>query len=385
MSYYRCVGKIPKTRHTQFRQPSGAIYHEEMLTTAGFDGLSSLLYHVSPPTIVQSIKAQPPVRVEAHNDDVLRHHRFQTLGLQRAGDFLTARTPLFFNDDVVLSLCTPERPSEAFYRNGECDELVYVHEGTGEMLTPFGSLAYRANDWVYIPRGTTVEWVPKAGGERLFVIESVTDIRPPSRYLNQFGQFLEASPYCERDMRGPEYREPVEGSGSFEVRVKARDLVTSFWLEHHPFDVVGWDGCFYPYAINAFDFQPIVQSIHTMPNVHQIFATGNAAICNLIPRPADFHPDAIVAAPNHASVDCDEVLYILGGKLAGRVGDGPGTTTFHPRGIPHGPKPGMYEKSIGNTRHEGLALMVDTFRTLKIAAPAMECDDPTYPSAWTGG
>jgi homogentisate 1,2-dioxygenase len=382
MPYYRRVGEIPNKRHTQHRQASGALYHEELMGAEGFDGLSSILYHIAPPTGVQTIKAQPPVELQEYVGDVLRHHRFQTSDLSVSGDFLTARVPAFFNDDVVVSICTPDRATEAFYRNGECDELVYVHEGAGELLTPFGAIAYRQYDWIVIPRGTTVEWRPSGGQERLLIMESMTDIHPPSRYLSGRGQFLESSPYCERDLRGPEHRDPIDETGSFEVRVKSRRLVTGYWLDRHPFDVVGWDGCFYPYALNALDFEPIVQRIHTMPNVHQIFSTGGAAICNFVPRKADYHPLSIVAAPNHSSVDCDEILYLVSGQLSGRVGDGPGTTTLHPRGIPHGPKPGTYEKSIGIEEHKAIALMIDTFRPLKIAEPAMACDDPTYPAAW---
>lgn len=382
MPYYRQVGDVPRARHTQHRRPSGELYHEELISTEGFDGLSSLLYHLAPPTAARAIKPQPSLAFEGHHGDALRVHRLETSKLSRSGDFLTARVPAFYNEDIVVSICTPDRASDAFYRNGQCDELVFVHEGSGELLSPFGAISYRQYDWVNIPRGTTVDWRPASGQERLVVVESMTDIKPPTRYLSARGQFLEASPYCERDVRGPELRDPVDERGDFEVRIKSRELLTSYWLAHHPFDVVGWDGCYYPYAINALDFQPIIQRIHTMPNIHQIFATGGAAVCNFVPRHADYHPQAIVAAPNHSSVDCDEVLYNVSGELSGRIGDGPGTTTFHPRGVPHGPKPGTYEASIGTEKHDAIAIMIDTFRPLKIAASVMECDDPTYPQAW---
>jgi homogentisate 1,2-dioxygenase len=381
MTYYQRVGEVPKTRHTIFRQSSGELYHEEMMGTEGFEGHSSLLYHIAAPTRVQAIKAQPPVELREYAGDVLRHHRFMFGDLSVSGDFYSARVPAFFNDDVTISISTPDRPSEAFHRNGDSDEMIYVHEGAGEMLTQFGAVPYRQYDWVYIPRNTIVDWRP-TGPERLVVIESLTNIRPPSHYLSPNGQFLEAAPYCERDLRGPELRPAIDESGNYEIRIKTRRLVTSYWVERHPFDVVGWDGCFYPYAINAFDFLPITHAIHTMPNIHQIFATGGAAICNIVPRPADYHPLGIPAAPNHSSVDCDEVLYLVGGAPVGRIGDGPGTTTFHPRGIPHGPKPGTYERSIGIKEHSAIALMVDTFRPLKVAETAMECDDSTYPNAW---
>jgi homogentisate 1,2-dioxygenase len=381
MTYYQKVGILPRTRHTQFRSPSGELYHEEMVGTEGFDGHASLLYHLVAPTRVQAIKALPPIVMVEHEADVLRHHRFRTDELSATGDFLTARIPLLFNDDIAISICTPDRAGDAFYRNAECDEVVYVHEGTGEVLTPFGVIEYGQYDWVYVPRNTIVDWRP-SGPQRLVITESITNIKPPSRYLSQNGQFLECSPYCERDIRAPQLHDPIDESGSYEIRVKSRRLLTSYWLDRHPFDVVGWDGCFYPYAINSLDFQPIIQAIHTMPNIHQIFATGGAAICNFVPRPTDFNPSNIAAAPNHASVDCDEFLYLAGGKLLGRVGDGPGTATLHPRGIPHGPKPGMVEKSLGLKEHSAIAMMVDTFRPLRIARDAMECDDPSYPAAW---
>jgi homogentisate 1,2-dioxygenase len=381
--YYRQQGSVARKRHTQFRQPSGELYHEELISTAGFDGPSSLLYHLAAPTRVTSIKSLPPLDLSEWQQDTRTHHRFDTISIAKSGDFVTARTPMFFNDDVVISIATPDRRSDAIYRNGECDELVLVHHGSGEFRSQFGVIHYEANDLVHIPRGVDVEWLPEAGQERLVIIESPTDIRPPSLYLSRSGgQLLERSPYCERDFKVPELRDPVDEAESFEIVVKYRDKLTSYWLERHPFDVVGWDGCYYPFAINARDFEPIVQAIHTMPNIHQIFAAEGAAICLLVPRPADWHPLAIPAAPNHSSVDCDEVLYLIGGAPIGRKGDGPGTTTLHPRGIPHGPKPGTYEGSIGMQEHAMHALMVDTFRPLKIAQSAAATDDDTYLESW---
>ena len=382
MPHYRQVGNVPPKRHTQFRQPSGELYHEELMSVQGFDGPSSLLYHVAPPTGVRSTKAQEAVAPTASADDIHRHHRFQTMQLSRSGDFVTSRVPAFFNDDLIVSIATPDQPCESFYRNGDSDELIFVHEGAGELRSPFGILEYRQYDWVLVPRGVTVDWRPTSGQERLVMIESVTDIKPPSRYLSATGQLLESSPYCERDLRAPTLTPPIIESGEFEVRIKTRRGTTSYYLATHPFDTIGWDGCYYPYALNALDFEPIIQRIHTMPNLHQVFATGGAAICNFVPRMADYHPLAIPGAPNHSSVDCDEILYMVSGELAGRKGDGPGTTTFHPRGIPHGPKPGMYEKSIEIKFHDNLAIMIDAFRPLRVAEAAMECDDPTYPDAW---
>lgn len=382
MSFYRRVGDVPETRHTQFRQPNGDLYHEELIGAEGFAGEYSLLYHASPPTRVRAVKAQRPVALTAYSSDVHRHHRMHTSALEATGDFSSARIPLFFNSDIVFSVATPDSGGDALYRNGECDELVYVHEGAGELLSAFGSIAYKQYDWVHIPRGVTIQWNPTAGKERLVIIESYSPIRPPSHYVSANGQLLEASPYCERDIRGPEQRTPIEGSIEVEVRLKTRDLITSYWLDRHPFDVVGWDGYYYPYALNALAFQPITQRIHTMPNMHQIFATQGAAICNLIPRMADYHPLSIPSAPNHSSVDCDEVLYMVAGRMTGRNGDEPGTTTFHPRGLPHGPQTGAYERSIGVSQHESMSLMVDTFRRLQVAQEAMACDDPGYPSSW---
>ena len=257
-----------------------------------------------------------------------------------------------------------------------------MHTGSGEVRTQFGVIDYEPLDLIVVPRGTIIDWRPNADPQRLVVLESMTDIKPPSRYLSSSGQFLEASPYCERDFKVPRLCEPVADRGSFEVILKTRRHLTSSWLQHHPFDVVGWDGCFYPYALNARDFEPIVQRIHTMPNMHQVFATENAAICLFVPRAADYHPMAIPAAPNHASVDCDEMFYVIDGSAMGRQGDGPGSMTFHPRGIPHGPKPGKYEKSIGIREHTAYAYMIDTFRPLRVATTAGDCEDLSYPEAW---
>ncbi len=382
MVFYRQVGEVPRTRHTQMRRPSGELYQEELVSTLGFDGASSLLYHLGAPTSVRSIKSEPSAKLVPFARDVVRHHRFHTMEVSTPGDFLSARTPFFFNADIVVSVCTPDRPSEGFYRNGSCDELVFVHEGEGTLRSPFGSVRYGANDWVYIPRTTTVQWIPSDAPQRLLITESIADIAPPARYFSKSGQFLESAPLSERAIRGPEYQEPIEESGEFHVFVKHGQLVSGYSLSRHPFDVIGWDGCFYPYAINVFDFQPMVQAVHTMPNVHEIFQTAGAAICNFVPRLADFHPLAIPAAPAHSSVDCDEIVYLVSGKMMNRVGDGPGTMTLHPRGIPHGPKPGTYERSIGQTERDGVAINIDAFRPLELTVQAVEIDDPAYPTAW---
>ncbi len=382
MPPYQRAGQVPPKRHTQFRQPSGALYNEELISAGGFAGASSLLNHVNLPTAVKATKSQPPLLLQDSDPEIFRHHRLQTGEVSKSGDFLSSRTPLFFNDDVVISLATPDEVTDGFYRNGTGDELVFVHEGSGVLQSAFGSLSYQANDFVHIPRGITVQWVPEQGQERLLVVESATDIRPPSRYLSASGQMLECSPYCERDLKSPALSPPIDERGSFEVRVKTSQQVTSCYLEYHPFDLVGWDGCYYPFAMSILDFEPIVQRIHTMPNVHQIFATHGGAICCFVPRKADYHPLALPAAPNHSSVDCDEVLYFVSGVSMGRSSEKPGSTTLHPKGLPHGPKPGRYEASIGVKEHTMVAIMIDTFRSLNVADSAMSCDEGSYPFTW---
>jgi len=384
MPQYQCIGKLPHKRHTQFRGPTGALFNEELVSAQGFSDAYSLLYHVSTPTAVRAIMEGDPMPVREWANEVHRHHLFDTNKFAGVGgDVLESRRPLLFNDDIIISVAFPDRVGQAMYRNALRDELVYVGEGEGSLFTPWGRLRYESGDMIVIPRGTTQDWHPLTGlSHRFLILESASAITPPARYLTSSGQFSEHSPVCERDIKVPELVEPRLDRGDFPVRVKFGETINIHHLASHPFDVVGWDGCLYPYAISARDFEPVTRRIHTMPDEQQIFETVGAAICCFVNRVADYHPLSIPAPPIHSSVDVDEVLFNMGTTIFGWKGPYPGMMTFHPRGFPHGPKPGVPEATIGMKELDLNAIMVDAARPLRRTHWAQDCDDPGYPTLW---
>ena len=338
MPQYQSVGKIPHKRHTQLRDEAGALRYEEMFSTQAFADVYALLYHVSPPTEVRSIEPGPNLALKEWVDDVHRHHLLDTFSQERSGDYLQSRRPILFNDESIVSVASPDRASEALYRNATFDELVCVGAGSGELVTPFGSIDYGPRDMIVLPRGTTQEWRPADGPQKMLILESRDPITIPSRYLTPSGQFSEHSPVCERDVRAPRLNPPRVERGDFPVLVKVEDRISIYHTAWHPFDLVGWDGCLYPYAINMDDFEPVARRIHTMPDEQQIFATKGACICCLVPRPMDWHEDAIPAPAYHSSIDIDEIIFNMAEKFMGWTRPSMGVTTFHPRGIAHGSK-----------------------------------------------
>lgn len=382
MPNYRETGRVPRKRHTQSRGPDGKLRYEELFSCQGFAAESSLLYHVCEPTDVTRIVRQPSRTVPRLTGEAHQHRRFVPDGLASKGEFLDARVALFRNDDVEISFASPDTDSTYFYRNGLGDELVAVMSGGGTLRTQFGALHFGADDLIVIPRGAVQEWTFDGGGQRLAIVESRTTIGAPARYLTPTGQFTEHSPFCERDLRVPGLEEPRREAGDFVARVRLGEEVTDYHLAWHPFDVEGWDGCVYPFALNLSDYEPVTRRIHTMPDDAQVFATGNAAICVLVPRLGDYHPDSVSSPPYHSSVDCDEVTIYLDGSGSGLSASGAGAIAFHPRGIPHGPKPGFYEASIGVREFGTKVLLIDTFRPLHVAASAMAADEPGYALSW---
>jgi homogentisate 1,2-dioxygenase len=386
--FYVRRGELPPKRHTQFRQPDGSLYAEELFGVEGFTGRSSLLYHVTPPTRVERIEATPAdgaaPRPEEVDDGVHRHRLVKTGGVEPGGDIVTGRVPLFFNNDVVMGVVRPAhgQPEGVFYRNGEADELLFVHEGRGLFDSSFGPLRYKAGDYVVIPIGTTWRLDPDDEPQRLLWLESASEIEPPKRYRNDYGQLLEHSPFHARDIRLPEEVPPRTHTGEFEIRVKMRGRLTSYHYRHHPFDVVGWDGYLYPYIFNISDFEPITGRIHQPPPVHQTFAGRNYVVCSFVPRKFDYHPLAIPAPYNHSNINSDEVIYYVAGNFMSRRGVDISSFTVHPAGIPHGPHPGTVEASIGKEATEELAVMVDTFHPLRLTRQAAELEDARYPYSW---
>ena len=376
-SYHR-LGEVPRKRHVAFRAPDGSLYAEEVVGLEGFSGRYSILYHRYAPTrVLRVVEADPvPAPPVPAADATLRHH------LLRPGD-VAGVDWLLSNADLRLGLGAP---ASGFLRNGGADELHFVHRGGGRLESVFGVLDYRAGDYVVIPKGTTHRWVPAdADAEnRHLVVETPGAVRLPRRYQNGEGQLLEHAPYWERDFRRPTELVPVEDDATpTDVLVRVGDRCAVYTLDHNPLDVVGWDGHLYPYAFSIHDFEPITGRQHQPPPVHQTFELDGAVVCSFCPRRLDDGPDVVTAPYNHANLDSDEVLYYVSGSFFSRRGIGEGTLTFHPRGIPHGPAPGVAEASIGKTETDELAVMVDTFRPLTLTAAAERWDDPDYPTSWT--
>lgn len=383
MTYYSKLGQIPHKRHTQFRQPDGSLYHEELMGIHGFAGIQSILYHLRPPTQIRRVAGHKRVVLDYVDDIALKPRHLRSAPVPAGGDAVEGRLPLMGNNEVVLSVVRPTEPMSYWYRFAHGDEVLFIHDGTGVLESQFGNLRYRPGDYLVIPTGVIWRLVPDPGVEqRQLVIEAFGHIDPPKRYINNYGQFLEHSPYCERDIRPPDALVTHDETGEFEVRVKARDQISRFIYDHHPHDVCGWDGHLWPYAFNIEDFEPITGRVHQPPPVHQTFDGPGFVICSFVPRLFDYHPLAIPAPYNHSNVDSDEVLYYVEGDFMSRKGIDRASFTIHPNGIPHGPHPGTYEGSIGKVKTDELAVMVDTFRPLRMTRQAFALEDEAYALSW---
>jgi homogentisate 1,2-dioxygenase len=381
MPIYHTLGKIPRKRHIIFRRPDGALYAEQLVGNEGFTGPSSLLYHVYPPTTVKSARRIRDVKYEADPDRTLKHRHFRTARLARGGSPTLDRTPILFNDDVAMLYSQPDKQDEHFYRNAQGDEVVYVAEGEGTLETQFGNLAVAPGDYLVIHRGILHRYVFTKPA-KLLIMESRGYVRTPSRYRNDYGQIVEGAPYSERDFKVPRELVTRDEKGDFQIIVKQHNGLNEFILDHHPCDVVGWDGMFYPWAFNINDFEPIVGRVHQPPPVHQTFQGDGFVICSFCPRPFDFHPEAIPAPYNHSNVDSDEVIFYASSEFMSRKGIEYGSITHHPDGIPNGPHPGRAEASIGAKGTDELAVMMDSFRPLKVAKAMLPIEDAGYQTSW---
>ncbi|MFC8047680.1 homogentisate 1,2-dioxygenase [Nocardia sp. NPDC057353] len=389
MAHYRTVGRIPRKRHTQFRRDSGELYSEELAGADGFSGDSSLLYHRGTPSAITAAEQWEPgdPSVVPNVPLLPRHLRLHDLFRASTADIVTGRRLVLGNADVRISYAVAAEPSE-LYRSAIGDECVYIEQGSGVLETVFGALDFRTGDYVLIPRATIHRWVPAEGATvRAYIIEATGHIGPPKRYLSRFGQFLEHAPYCERDLHGP--TEPLLRTGAdVQLLVKHRgtDGITGtrYLLPTHPFDVVGWDGCLYPYTFNIGDFEPITGRIHQPPPVHQVFEGHNFVICNFVPRKVDYHPLAVPVPYSHSNTDSDEVMFYCGGDYEARRGSGIGlgSISLHPGGHTHGPQPGAAERALGAERFSETAVMVDTFAPLGLGAGGLACEDPDYAWSW---
>ncbi|CAN5809492.1 homogentisate 1,2-dioxygenase [soil metagenome] len=429
MPHYYRLGTIPKKRHVQFRRPDGVLYSEELFGTEGFVGPTSTMYHINPPTQVYGWKTLYSTKTTFVEADVMRMRHVKSAPLAPKGDAITGRVVLFGNADVEMALCNPAEQMGYHYKNGQGDECLFIHFGSGVCHTMMGALRFGPKDYVIIPKGviyrltwddaksggrvaggqsrgveeTHGKWKPAGAPEswtadamplgKYLLIETMNSshIGPPPRYVSKTtSQFLEHSPYCERDLRLPVH-EPEDGLamftheyGEYEVRVKARDQMHTYMYHYHPLDIVGWDGCYYPYAFNIEDFAPITGKLHMPPPIHQTFEAHNFVICSFCPRMLDWHAQAIKVPYNHSNIDSDEVLYYVEGNFGSRKGIEIGSLTLHPQGIPHGPHPGTIEASMQHAYTGELAVMCDTFRPLFPTKAALGLEDMKYPASWEG-
>jgi homogentisate 1,2-dioxygenase len=382
--YYRRSGQIPRKRHARFEKPGGGLHTEELVGADGFSAESALLYHLHPPTATlaaEAVAVDPPC---LHDNHPLLPRHYRTHGFEPGGDLVRDRRLLLANADVRISYAAADRPSELF-RDATADTLIYVEDGAAVVESVFGHLPLGPGDYAVIPRSTTHRFAVTAG-VRALLLETTGHVGLPARYLSPAGQLLEHAPFSERDLRAPDPADPIH-DGEASVLVHHRGGWTRYTYRHHPFDVVGWDGCLYPYALSIHDFEPIVKRFHAPPPVHQTFAGAGFVVCSFCPRPFDFDPDAVPVPYHHANVDSDEVLFYSGGDFMSRRGAGisQGSVSLHPAGWTHGPQPGSVEAALGRTRTEELAVMVDTFRPLQLTAAADRVEDPEYAWTWARG
>jgi homogentisate 1,2-dioxygenase len=383
MPFYHRAGNIPPKRHTQFRKADGTLYAEELISTEGFSSLYSLVYHCHPPTLVKEIGVPYPVAPEAALDHNLQNRSFLTFNTASHDEYIKSRTYLLFNKDLYIASAAPRRSmTDHYFKNADADEVIFIHEGTGTLKTVYGQIEFEYGDYLVIPRCTIYQLHFNSENNRLFIIESFSPIRPPKRYLNQYGQFLEHSPNCERDIKLPGNLETHDEKGDFKVFIKKQDLVYPYTYATHPFDAIGWDGFQYPYAFSIHNYEPITGRVHMPPPIHQTFEGHNFVICSFVPRLYDYHPDSVPAPYNHSNVDSDELLYYVDGDFMSRKHVERGMISLHPKGIPHGPHPGTVEKSIGAKETKELAVMIDPFSPLSITKAAMKVEDPGYYKSW---
>lgn len=380
MPFYHKQGKIPPKRHTAFKKEDGSLYYEELVSREGFSGIYSNLYHLQRPTKISKVGELFKQELsKAKTKHRARH--ITTASLKTTGDVLSARIPLFFNSDVIISVAAVSENMDYCYRNGTVDEVLYIQSGEGKFISNFGNLHVKSGDYVVIPRGVIWQINP-TDTVRMLVIESAGPVETPNRYRNRFGQLLEHSPFCERDIQVPELQDPITNKKECLVKVKTQKGIQEYTYAHHPCDVIGWDGYYFPWSISIHDFEPIVGSIHQPPPVHQTFQANGFVICSFVPRLFDFHPGAIPAPYPHSNIDSDEIIYYSKGDFMSRQGIQEESITLHPMGLPHGPQPGKYQSSIGKKHTDELAVMIDTFKPLHVTEAALEIDEANYPLSW---
>ncbi|ETN94535.1 homogentisate 1,2-dioxygenase [Zhouia amylolytica] len=383
MPFYHKLGEIPHKRHTIFRKSNGELYYEQLFGTIGFDGMSTNMYHVHRPTQVKNILGKKDVAPRVSIKNNIQSYRLHGFKIKPEHDYLDSRKPVLTNSDCTIILAAPkESTASYFYKNADADEMIFIHRGSGKLRTHLGNLDFKYGDYLIIPRGTIYKIDFDTEDNRLFIVESHRPIYTPKRYRNWFGQLLEHAPFCERDIRRPYELETNDEKGSFLMKIKKQNELFDMEYATHPFDVVGYDGFNYPYALSIHDFEPITGRVHQPPPVHQTFETDAFVVCSFVPRLYDYHPQAIPAPYNHSNIDSDEVLYYVDGDFMSRNDIDAGHISLHPAGIPHGPHPGAAERSIGKEKTDELAVMVDTFKPLQLTEEAMAIADDSYYQSW---
>ena len=383
MPFYHKLGNIPRKRHTVFKKPDGSLYYEQLFGTIGFEGMSTNSYHEQRPTQVKEIRGSYDAKPKIATVNNIKSYRFKGFHVNPEPDFLESRKVILTNSDVSIALAAPQESQEDyFYKNADADELIFVHKGSGKLRTHLGNLDFAYGDYLLIPRGTIYKMDFDEEVNRLFIVESHRPIYTPRKYRNHFGQLQEHSPFCERDIRRPYELETNNEAGEFLIKVKKKGEIFDMIYASHPFDVVGYDGYNYPYAFSIHDFDPITGRIHQPPPVHQTFETDAFVVCSFCPRLYDYHPESIPAPYSHSNIDSDEVLYYVDGDFMSRNDIDAGHISLHPSGIPHGPHPGAVERSIGQTKTDELAVMVDTFKPLMLTEEAMKIADESYHQSW---
>lgn len=383
MPFYYKLGEIPHKRHIQFRKPDGNLYYEQLFGTEGFSGFSSLLYHVQRPTMVKEVRDAIDLTPQAAVGKNIKSRMIKGFDVTPKDDFLDSRTIVLFNNDLNIALAAPRKSmSTYFYKNADSDEMIFVHKGTGKLKTLLGNIDFSYGDYLVIPRGMIYQIEFDTEDNRLFIVESFSPLYTPRNYRSKFGQLLEHSPFCERDFRGPSELETHDETGEFVIKIKKENMLHELVYASHPFDVVGWDGYNFPYAFSIHNFEPITGRIHQPPPVHQTFEGHNFVVCSFCPRMYDYHPLSIPAPYNHSNIDSDELLYYVDGDFMSRNHVEKGYISLHPGGIPHGPHPGAYERSIGQKETKELAVMVDTFRPLKLTQAAIDNELADYAYSW---
>ena len=379
MPFYQKKGQVPEKRHIQFRNKNNDLYWEELISREGFSSIYSNTYHKNPPTAIEKIGECSEINLSLRNK-IHKPYHIRTANINNNGDAIFSRIPLFYNQDITVYKSNVTESMVNLYKNAYADELLFIQNGNGVLSSNFGSLNISKGDYVIIPRG--VIWEIKIKTKmKILTIESGAPIETPAKYRNKFGQLLEHSPFSERDIKTPNFEKPID-KNSIKINVKYGSKIQSYFYQNHPFDLVGWDGYYFPWVFNINDFMPITGKIHQPPPVHQTFQSNGFVICSFVPRLFDYHEKSIPAPYAHSNVDSEELIFYVEGNFMSRKGIDSESITYHPMGLTHGPQPGKIEESLNAKETTELAVMIDTFKPLNMTNNTKEIEDKNYPYSW---